>query len=93
MCFGGNARVQREAADLAGIALQRTIVAGQRLQCLGLVIDAAYIQDHQPLRFELPGGPLEITVGEDSARVRMRGPARLVFELTPRAHFTETHAT
>jgi diaminopimelate epimerase len=47
---------------------------------------------HQPLRFELPGGPLEITVGEDSERVRMRGPARLVFELTPRAHFTEAHA-
>lgn len=32
VCFGGHARVQGESADLAGIALQRAGVAGQRLQ-------------------------------------------------------------
>jgi diaminopimelate epimerase len=35
---------------------------------------------HTPLTFDLPGGPLEITVGEEGARVRMRGPARWVFD-------------
>jgi diaminopimelate epimerase len=38
---------------------------------------------HTPLRFDLPGGPLEITVGEPGERVRMRGPARFVFEGLP----------
>ncbi|MCA9536771.1 MAG: diaminopimelate epimerase [Myxococcales bacterium] len=44
-------------------------------------------QRHQPLRFDLPGGPLEITVSDEGARVRMRGPARLVFEFVPSGRF------
>ena len=32
VCFGGHARVQGEAADLAGIAFQRAGIAGQCLQ-------------------------------------------------------------
>jgi len=40
---------------------------------------------HTPLRFDLPGGPLEITVGEPGERVRMRGPARFVFDVVPSA--------
>lgn len=40
---------------------------------------------HTPLRFDLPGGPLEITVGEPGERVRMRGPARFVFDVIPSA--------
>lgn len=47
---------------------------------------------HEALRFELPGGPLEITVGEPGARVRMRGPARLVFELSPAPRLTRAPA-
>jgi diaminopimelate epimerase len=33
----------------------------------------------QPIEVRLPGGALEITVGEDLARVTMRGPAERVF--------------
>jgi diaminopimelate epimerase len=33
-----------------------------------------------PLEVRLPGGPLQITVGPDLARVTMRGPAARVFE-------------
>ena len=33
----------------------------------------------EPIRVELPGGPLELTVDEPTLSVRMRGPARRVF--------------
>jgi diaminopimelate epimerase len=33
----------------------------------------------QPIEVNLPGGPLEIVVGERSDRIRMTGPARHVF--------------
>jgi len=35
---------------------------------------------HEPVVMRLPGGPLTITVGTERERVRMRGPARHVFD-------------
>jgi diaminopimelate epimerase len=38
----------------------------------------------EPLEVRLPGGPLEILVGDDLVQVEMRGPAEWVFEGTTR---------
>ncbi|MEZ4247938.1 MAG: diaminopimelate epimerase [Polyangiales bacterium] len=42
---------------------------------------------HEPIVMRLPGGPLEITVGEPHEPVRMRGPARHVYDGTLDAAF------
>ncbi|MCA9612693.1 MAG: diaminopimelate epimerase, partial [Myxococcales bacterium] len=42
---------------------------------------------HEPIVMRLPGGALEITVGEPHEPVRMRGPARHVYDGTLDAAF------
>ena len=92
--------VQTLAADADGLArhfqldvLERgagwTLACGTGACAAGVAaVLTARAPRHEALRFELPGGPLEITVGEVGDRVRMRGPARLVFELSPSARLT-----
>ena len=47
---------------------------------------------HQPIIVRLPGGPLQITVGDDGAPIRMRGPARRVFEGTIQSRTDDTES-
>ena len=44
-----------------------------------LAVETGRMPRHVPLRVNLPGGPLVITVREPGERVRMRGPATHVF--------------
>jgi len=43
-------------------------------------VETGRAERHQPMTIRLPGGPLQITIGEVGETIRMRGPARHVFD-------------
>jgi diaminopimelate epimerase len=50
--------------------------------CAVAAVETGRVAREQPVIVKLPGGPLEIFVGERGARISMKGPARHVFDGT-----------
>lgn len=48
--------------------------------CAVAAVETGRAARHRPITVKLPGGPLEIVVGERSDRISMTGPARHVFD-------------